>query len=237
MPELRIAGNLKEELSACLPVLSENLPSDCLLVLGGGTVLASRWEHRISTDLNFFVYGEDLAVGSYISETSSQINIRLANVSKINAHLRHFTFGYRETEVSVFSSVRRTDTDIEDREVFTGVLLEPTVEILAKKLVGRVIGLGEFLPRDLYDFCTASRLDSDSFQSSLKVVSEGEIESISTELGGLQHAPPKNQTDILNPKYKRLAENIWLYTHKLFETRALPSYVFQIADHNQGLSR
>ena len=52
-PQIVIPGNPGVVLARIAPTLTEWLgPGGC--VLGGGTVLAARWQHRVSTDIDLF---------------------------------------------------------------------------------------------------------------------------------------------------------------------------------------
>ena len=55
--ELSISGNPGIVLARVAPALLRLLGPDGL-VLGGGTVLAARWQHRVSTDIDLFIEAE-----------------------------------------------------------------------------------------------------------------------------------------------------------------------------------
>ncbi|MCY3812561.1 MAG: hypothetical protein OXH15_12265 [Gammaproteobacteria bacterium] len=101
-------------LARVAPALSEWLgPAGC--VLGGGTVLAARWQHRVSTD----------------------------------------------------------------------VPTESTAEILARKVQSRILDLGAFTARDLYDIVVAQDRDRKALRRVMASITAQERTAIASELRGL----------------------------------------------------
>ncbi len=210
----------------CAPRLLEAFNGKCDLVLGGGTVLASRWDHRVSTDLAFFAYGDDVLMPQYIEEVGQELASSHHLFQDLTVHTRYLSFVCMDTNVSIFTTNSLTHAHSVEQESKTGLLLEATEEILAKKLSGRIMGLGDFLVRDVYDLCVASYLDADAYENALRVITKVQMADIASELKNLAARPPHPQAPLLSPKYPVLAENVWLHAQSLFNGRQLPSYLF-----------
>lgn len=76
-------------------------------------------------------------------------------------------------------------TELADRETCFGLGLEPTAEILARKLKLRMYGNGEFVSRDSYDICTAGERDRDELDLALSVMSVEERAEVADEIASL----------------------------------------------------
>ncbi|MCY4198062.1 MAG: nucleotidyl transferase AbiEii/AbiGii toxin family protein [Rhodobacteraceae bacterium] len=142
------------------------------LILGGGTALAARWgNHRRSTDI-------DLCLARNIFDKYfDQIAVQLAKnfvgaVKVVDAINPGITARSMEGEFSIATSppllpeIVPAEMDA-DRDAVWGIRLEPTAEILAKKLFHRMGEKEKFVSRDLYDIRTAAEEDPDALQRAL----------------------------------------------------------------------
>ena len=222
---ISIVPNVRTALQHIVPLFSKALGPDIdKLHLGGGTVLASRWQHRLSTDLDFFLHETNPAdARRLLSAISTQIKqpVHTDVLTNIQIAGRHLSFKALNIQTSVFTTPPQTDKLSEQRERVTRILLESTEEILAKKLYGRVIGNGEFTKRDFYDFCVAEIQEPDALNAIVQSLGD-ERELIYTELKNnylselirdAEHGPP-----LLEPAYPDIAGNLWDRAANLFQS-------------------
>lgn len=211
------------------------------LALGGGTVLAARWKHRESTDVDLF------APSGALVETDAAMHAlsvavrerlcdgRLADGLVGKRHLR-LTFPAPAGELSVFTGANATTRAIAANESAAGLAVHSTEEILARKLMFRVHGLGEFTQRDFYDFAVAALQEPAAMT---RVLSQFDIEAnravareLSAEPFGFQSRP------LLAAAYPGLAESTDLRrcARRLFED-GVEAMSRQYRRHRNGRSR
>jgi Nucleotidyl transferase AbiEii toxin, Type IV TA system len=127
------------------------------VVMGGGTVLMFRFEHRLSKDIDFFMHDVQWLslLTPRLNDTTAAITTNyLEQGSGLKLVLPH-------GDIDFVVSGPVTDTEAIDRLEFMGrtFLLEATEEILAKKLFYRA---ARFQPRDVFDFVVAVESDRES---------------------------------------------------------------------------
>jgi len=127
------------------------------VVIGGGTVLMFRFEHRLSKDIDFFMHDVQwlsLLTPRLNDTTAAMTANYLEQGSGLKLVLRH-----GDIDFVVAGPV--TEAKATDRLEFMGHTfpLEATEEILAKKLFYRA---ARFQPRDVFDFVVATELDNES---------------------------------------------------------------------------
>ena len=88
-----------------------------------------------------------------------------------------------EFSISTTEPLLDAGTGVE-REARFGLPLESVAEILARKLVLRMYGNGEFVSRDFYDLCTASERDGASLERALSTLSSDKRDEIAREISG-----------------------------------------------------
>ncbi|MXX88324.1 MAG: nucleotidyl transferase AbiEii/AbiGii toxin family protein [Boseongicola sp. SB0677_bin_26] len=126
--------------------------------IGGGTALVARWGHRRSADVHCRVSPETF------KRTRRRIVAGLAadpSMEDVHVSGRRITALCGKGEFSIAGIVRllpETSTAL-DRDIESGIQLEPVAEILAGKLSRLMCEPGDFVSRDLYDICTASDWD------------------------------------------------------------------------------
>lgn len=127
------------------------------VVIGGGTVLMLRFEHRLSKDIDFFMHD-----AQWLSVLTPRLNDATAAMMT----------DYVEQGNSLKLVLPRGDIDFVVSGPVTGAaaadsisfmgrtfLLDATEEILAKKLFYRA---AHFLPRDVFDFAVAIEKDTEA---------------------------------------------------------------------------
>jgi hypothetical protein len=122
--------------------------------LGGGTVLMFRFEHRLSRDIDFFGYD-----AQWLTLLSPRLNEMAAAVaSSYTEQANGIKIVMPQGDIDfvvagdVAVPVMREKITLEGREIF----VDPTTEILAKKLFYRAATLKS---RDVYDLSAGIELD------------------------------------------------------------------------------
>ena len=185
------------------------------LRMGGGTALAMRWNHRTSTDV-------DLAVDapfyqSFLARERRRLQAAVKGMKaagEIKTYRLTSTFvGWVSVESGPISlSGSLVEPPCAEREADTCVRLAPTREILAGKLLGRVLQRDERrLARDGYDLCCAFRHDLDAMLSVLQeaeVDLPGRLEALLTEI---ESSPKRIMVGrpLLNTIYPDIAHDPW----------------------------
>ena len=151
------------------------------IVLGGGTALAARWNHRISTDIDLFVPIDQ------IYSVSNQLPNLFSSTKLIRSNSGNgwFTGTFPEGEFSISSTPSLLPKPVSvPYDLVRGwdMPIELPSEILAKKLKLRIYGNGEFVSRDFYDLCTAGEKDPQSLKMALEILTDREREEISEEI-------------------------------------------------------
>jgi predicted nucleotidyltransferase component of viral defense system len=132
------------------------------VVMGGGTVLMFRFEHRLSKDIDFFMHDVQwlsLLTPRLNDTTAAMTTNYLEQASGLKLVLPH-------GDIDFVVSGHVTDAEATDTLEFMGhtFLLEATEEILAKKLFYRA---ARFQPRDVFDFVVAAELDREAAMRAL----------------------------------------------------------------------
>ena len=176
-------------------------------LLGGGTVLAARWGHRLSTDLGFFM--EQDAFDHAIMRRAPELGAALRGVA-FGAVVtpNHMQCVMRDTsvEVSVASANALGPVESSDEAVH-GVGTQTTSAILLGKIAGRMMRQGRVTVRDIYDLCVAERVDADALRSAARLAPAGALVRtaalLEQELAGNQRLKP-----LLAPTHTDLAEDL-----------------------------
>lgn len=219
-----ILGDLKSQLNIAVKVLSRCFEHESL-VLGGGTVLASRWAHRLSTDLDFFmepsVFRSALSASGNAVETRLREFVHNGEIEALDIHPRTLGFEVEGTQVSLFTTHTITEGQPSQREVNTEIWLETTEEILAKKLFGRILNLGQFTLRDFYDLSVARLKDRTALENVVSKLTAHEKEEIIIELSHWRSSPnikdAQKSSPLLNAAFGDIAANLWVCAESVFK--------------------
>jgi hypothetical protein len=127
------------------------------VVIGGGTVLMFRFEHRLSRDIDFFMY--DVQWLSLLTPRLNDTTAAMATDYVEQPNSIKLVLPHGDIDFVVAGPV--TDAKAVETLEFIGrtFLLEPTEEILAKKLFYRA---ARFQPRDVFDLMVAAELDREA---------------------------------------------------------------------------
>ena len=229
---LTIAGSLSAPFYRSVKLIRDPLVQGAdNLVLGGGTVLAMRWGHRISTDLDYFLNTDNFP------QAKAQIN-DIANHLKgadksalydLDISTYHLKFMIDGTAISVFTSPSYTDHKPVQYERKSELPLESTVEILAKKLHGRILSNGEFTQRDFYDLCVACHTDPESYTALWQLTAESDRNAIADELKRWRSSDniknAQNSAPLIAPIYTNLADRLWDYSENVIRYNRIPDAI------------
>ena len=187
--QIVIPGNPGIALARVAPALSEWLGHGGY-VLGGGTVLAARWQHRVSTDIDLFT---DLsryqnAIVSQREDVAEVLRnlVGAAGEGAVEVERGWLRVQFAEAPLALMTIPRPTIQDPYLEQVQgTDVPAESTAEILARKIQSRILDLGAFTARDLYDILVARDQDRDALRRVLASITAQERSAIASELRGL----------------------------------------------------
>ena len=182
-------------------------------VIGGGTILAARWQHRLSTDIDLFA--EEQALSHALKpNTWSEIGEALdreaacGTISELVLSPTGFSFIIPNGPISFYSIPHLTPNAISDeREDFTGIYAERSVEILFKKLRGRMVNAGGYVARDLYDVVVCYGVDRASFDGAMAALSPLERDSLRYDVQR-SDTRVRDLDRVLNPRYPDLVANL-----------------------------
>lgn len=161
MKKVRVDRERTTLLKRVLYVLGGSVPVN-RLEFGGGTVLAGRWKHRISTDIDLFMTKD-------IWDQFNRDVIRACGeIGEVTARvLHHMVLGVFSdgSEFSIGGSKYRTNHPLANEyELNTGIRLHSTAEILTRKVYWRMLAQPQYLIRDAYDVVCAQIHDPKSVQ-------------------------------------------------------------------------
>ena len=179
----------KQLFAAVEPVFSEFFTPEGYRI-GGGTVLAGRWGHRHSTDVDLFAeptwYQE--VVDRRGEELERALLERAPGVDPERSWVepQHIYLAVGDSEVTMLPAVwihRTPEEPVRIRN--TRVAAESVEEILGKKLRLRMIGEGAYLIRDLYDIAAAEIEDPDALRRALAAEPPRRLQQLAQELRSL----------------------------------------------------
>ena len=180
------------------------------LVLGGGTVLAARWEHRESTDVDLFtppgaVDGAEWRIAALAAVVDDRMRAgELTDALVAKRHLR-LTLNKPAGELTVFTGQDATAQPVARDETAAGFAVHSVEEILTRKLRFRVHGLGDFTQRDFYDFAVAALVEPDAMARVLAAFDAEANRAVAREL---RQAPTGFAGQpLLAPAYRGLADS------------------------------
>ena len=177
------------------------------LVLGGGTVLAARWQHRLSTDLDLFM---DQKAFARMYQRAGRFRPRLA--SRFDAaDLGRDHFGARSGDAHITISTAWCGALLTVRErsgeAIAGIALETSEAILVRKLAGRMVGFGTFTERDLYDLAAADRHDPHALDAAFGALEPAERAYIGRELR-LSKSWAQPEKALIDPSHPDIATDL-----------------------------
>ena len=154
-------------------------------MLGGGTALAARWHHRLSVDIDLFTsdaYYRDIKPALDHRAENWKADAAFAEVrihpTVIHCHLSD------GLEFSIAGSDDVTLRPLSnDREAATGVRLQSTAEIIARKIRARMINRESYVVRDAYDVVCCLEFDPQALNEALGTLTRGERATLKYDSG------------------------------------------------------
>lgn len=206
------------------------------LSLGGGTVLAARWKHRESYDVDLFCQPEVFA--RLDPETRQRIEERIKQSpgSEKDATWCEDLGVYTEIDGIEATVLPRAGVMPERRSTMlegTGVRLQATEEILYGKIVNRMYEGGEIALRDAYDIACAYLQDRGALERAVKRIDERSVNDVIATLSNLPHGWTREmQQPLVGAKYEWGEEEL--------STRAIAALMWANEERReveQGLDR
>lgn len=181
--KLSLPKHLERSLKVTLDWLKPFAGSE--VFLSGGTVLAARWAHRLSTDIDLF-YDVSQGNSAFTSESLAawiaflRGEAAAANIEGLRVYADGTAWRTSDGEVSLFKTWRFPDLlgEFEDTEASSGLSCETTADILFKKIRGRMAFSRRYLARDLYDIVCAKILEPESLDKAISILDFDEIDGI-----------------------------------------------------------
>ena len=190
-------------------------------VLGGGTVLAARWHHRVSTDIDLFTDRERYTerVASRREEVSAALEALVAKAGEgaVEVERGWLRVHFPEGPAAVMTIPRPTVRDAYAQYVQgTDIPTESTAESLARKLQSRILDLGVLTDRDLYDLLVARERDPEALHRVLASITTAERTAIASELGALPRHWSSGEP-VREPAHPEFLDDLALRARRLFE--------------------
>ena len=187
--------------------ISETLPMEHLS-FGGGTVLAARWNHRTSTDVDLFA--TPAAWEALREEQHEQIEARL---QQVDGYAAERSWSGRQ---QLYAEIRGTEATVLPRKPGplppagerrylqgTGLRLQGNAEILHGKMRHRLTDQYVVAVRDAYDICSAAIHDPEALCTTVRDIGRDEVREVCAMIREL--APGWSANDpkaILNGRYQ-----------------------------------
>ena len=208
MSKLRLRAPLHEIARAVYEVAREAI-APVELSIGGGTVLAARWGHRRSTDIEFFCRPE--AYEGLGPRGRGRIERDLANIPGCNEHNTWCediaTYcEIEETEVTILPRTRPPRETGGDRLEGTELEVQSNAEVLFGKLGRRMGQSGEVLVRDVYDIVRATELDPRALGKVKEEIGTRRVQEIAVMLAYLPRGWSKEQSRSLIEPDREIGE-------------------------------
>ncbi len=221
--DLNLPPGPAEAIRTAIPILNQWWERK-LLFLGGGTALAARWKHRHSTDIDLFI--DRASYESVYQSNGDELDnalTALANEGVLSAptvNPGYLMFTTEHGAVSLFTTetvVASPRPGESDREHQTHVPLEPSEEILAKKLVRRIWNNGVFVSRDAYDIVIAAAYDPEALNIAKQQLLASQRTAISDRL--LEFSRSNLESELINAMFPNIGNRSFYFAHHALEGR------------------
>ena len=158
------------------------------LSFGGGTVLAARWKHRESYDVDLFCQPDVFARLDPEARQRIEARIRQIPGSEKDATWCEDLGVYTEIDGIEATMLPRPGVMPERRSTVlegTGVTLQATEEILYAKIVNRMYEGGEIALRDAYDIACAHLEDRKALERAVRHIDEEIVNDVIATVSNL----------------------------------------------------
>ena len=186
------------------------------LVIGGDTVLTSRWSHRVSTDCDMFA-DEQVFREVDFDALRREVDARLQSGELIRARLfrRTLFIESRDGELSIVGDSPEQPRHPTAR--IGGIPTHPVGEILRRKVEYRLLSRGLVEARDLYDFAVAACTETKAMEWVMWGVGESTASGV---VAGLRQSMAMGGKPLLEPHCPELARDIGDFAVQLFRLGA-----------------
>jgi len=173
------------------------------VAIGGGTVLAARWDHRASTDIDLFMSMDDWM------DVREDVADRLGEYGdmRFSMHPGVVTCDLddgREFSLGGSGSVMAAPFDSE-LETTTGFRTHATAEILGRKIRARMVNASRYLIRDAYDVACCAKHDPAALRAVLGRLQKQERDAVAYD-GALADLKLDATKPLTRPRYSKLAD-------------------------------
>ena len=182
------------------------------LSIGGGTVLAARWGHRRSTDIDFFC--EPGAYAELDERKRAELEEALRAVPGVEAETLWCDpiatwCTVRDTEVTILPRprVRALAGQGDSYLHSTRIALQANAEVLYGKIVRRMLQAEEVHVRDAYDIVYASERYLGSLEVARRFMGRGTLENVAALIESLPRGWTRDQEKMLLDPVVELSEN------------------------------
>ena len=186
--------------------------------IGGGTILAARWKHRESTDLDFklpdraklYRYATDTADGRRLDRMMAARGYRRKREGKSQIVFEHEASGMRIDLFEQNLAPRTGRARVEAPKWGTIEVLDND-EILTGKVHGR---LHRAPVRDLLDFAVAAREDPEAWERAVNTAADGVAKMAIEEWNKTREELRRQAEEELigvTPQYRTLAHECWAH--------------------------
>jgi len=182
------------------------------LSIEGGTVLAARWGHRRSTDIDFFC--EPGAYAELDERKRAELEEALRAVPGVEAETLWCDpiatwCTVRDTEVTILPRprVRALAGQGDSYLHSTRIALQANAEVLYGKIVRRMLQAEEVHVRDAYDIVYASERYLGSLEVARRFMGRGTLENVAALIESLPRGWTRDQEKMLLDPVVELSEN------------------------------
>lgn len=192
-----------------VPLILEFVPPEELL-LGDGTALATRWQHRDSFDIDLFTSQATFTAAIYDQCARFEARVEELPLSRIaTVGTEGCTVYCEHGRVEIVACHPQTKRNRSGDHTNEPVIaLETNLEILAKKLHRRILTHGRIVPRDLYDMAVARRLEPETMEEAW---SAGQVRDPAVLVAALSSFSPgwmeRHEEPVVNARYPELRDN------------------------------
>ena len=175
------------------------------LSFGGGTVLAARWQHRESLDVDLFCQPD--AYAQLGRNGRAQIETLIKEIAGCNTELTWCEDIATYTEIDgIEATILPRPTTIRPTTTTTlagtHLRLQSTEEIIYAKIVRRMYDAGEITVRDAYDVACAKQVDPKALQRTLGHIDKRIIEFVSETTKALPEGwSEHDEKQLIKPAY------------------------------------
>ena len=192
-----------------VPLVLEFVPPEELL-LGCGTALATRWQHRDSFDIDLFTSQAAFTTAIYDQWTQFEARVEELALSRIaTVGTEGCTVYCEHGRVEIVACQPQTKRSrSRDRTSDPVIALETNLEILAKKLHRRILAQGRIVPSDLYDMAVARHLEPETMEEAW---SAGQVRDPAVLFAALSSFSSgwmeRHEEPVVNARYPELRDN------------------------------